>query len=255
MGEHELQTLILEVLRPLLEALLKARGLVAHVGSDQFIYWERGRPDKCLAPDIYVLYGVDQSRVIDSWRVWETDTVPRFALEVVTSDYRKDYEENIPLYEELGVDELILFDPFPGRNRIRFQIFRRTGAQNKSGRPGLIPVTSTDGDRVRSEVLKAWFVAAGANHDVRLRVGFDPNGAELLPTASEQAETANRKAAIARLEAGSAKEDAAALRHEAAVARDEANAAQQQAEAAERQVEEMRNWLTSRGIDPDDLPT
>ncbi len=37
MGEHELQRLIAELLRPLLERFLAERGIVAHAGADQFV--------------------------------------------------------------------------------------------------------------------------------------------------------------------------------------------------------------------------
>src|SRR5512133_1843539 len=84
LGEHELQTYILELLRPLLARLMAERGTVAHVGSDQFIYWEKYAPTECVAPDLYVLPGVRQSIAIETWKLWEQGGVaPSFALEVV----------------------------------------------------------------------------------------------------------------------------------------------------------------------------
>ena len=39
-GESIIQTLILEVLRPLVLRFLLSRGIKAFVGADQFIYWD-----------------------------------------------------------------------------------------------------------------------------------------------------------------------------------------------------------------------
>jgi len=73
MGEHELQTRMRELLRPLLARLLASRGLRAHAGSDHFIYSEKGNPRACVAPDLYVLPGGTQSRVIKTWKTWEDE--------------------------------------------------------------------------------------------------------------------------------------------------------------------------------------
>jgi hypothetical protein len=55
MGEHERQTNIRELLRPLLQRYLREKNILAHVGSDQFIYWDSSNPKECLSPDMYLL--------------------------------------------------------------------------------------------------------------------------------------------------------------------------------------------------------
>jgi len=177
-GEHELQTYILEFLRPLLERYLASIGMRAHVGSDQFIYWREFAPTCSVSPDIYVLPGVSQDIAIESWKVWETQVVPSFALEIVTSDYRKDYDESPKRYAELGVQELVIFDPFPGPQRTALQVFRQTP-------DGFQRIEKTSGDRVRSEVLGCFFRVVGDKHEVRLRVGLGTRGDELFPSLAE----------------------------------------------------------------------
>ena len=49
MGEHEIQRLIAELLRPLIDRFLVERRRPAHVGADQFIYWKEGTPTRRLA--------------------------------------------------------------------------------------------------------------------------------------------------------------------------------------------------------------
>ncbi len=150
MGEHELQRLIAEFLRPLLERWFAARSEVAHVGADQFFYWVEGDPTRRIAPDVYVVPGVAQNPPVASWKLWESSARPSFALEVVGQDIDKDYDDNPVLYAALGVRELVLFDPHAtsrSRRRLRWQVFRRL-----KGR-GLVRVEVSNGDRVQSKAL------------------------------------------------------------------------------------------------------
>jgi hypothetical protein len=189
-GEDSLQTFILETLRPLIAALLARRGEKAFVGSDQFIYWEQYNPSKVVAPDVYVLPGVAPNARVPVWKVWETHVVPSFALEIMSEDQRKDVEESPRRCAELGVRELIVFDPEPETRRdgIRFRVFRTVGKR------GLVLVEATNEDRVRSKVLDAWIRVVGRGLETRLRVGLGPKGEELLPTAEERAEAEARRA-------------------------------------------------------------
>jgi hypothetical protein len=190
MGEHEIQRLIAELLRPLLARFLAERDVLAHVGADQFIYWEEGNPAKRLAPDVYVLPGIDPAIAIRSWKTWETGVRPSWALEVVGTDTTKDYEDGPAAYAEMGVDEVLVFDPHATptrRSRIRFQLFRRLKKR------GLVRVEATQGDRVYSKVLGAWVRAVGHGDLVRLRVGLGVEGDELYPTEVE-AERAAKEA-------------------------------------------------------------
>jgi Putative restriction endonuclease len=183
MGEHELQRFIAELLRPLLARFLAERGVVAHAGADQFIYWAEGTPTKRIAPDVYVLPGVPQEIAIPSWKTWETGVAPSFVLEIAGDDYSKDYEDNPVLYDELGVDELVIFDPHarPGSRsrRVRWQVYRRLRGR------GLVRVEVSQSDRIRSKLLKAWLRSVGSGDEIRLRLALGTGGDELYPTEAE----------------------------------------------------------------------
>lgn len=187
MGEHELQTLIRELLRPLLAHFLATLGRVAHVGSDQFMYWRKHRPTDSLSPDIYVLSGVPQDLIIASWKVWEHDGIaPSFALEIVSNDWEKDYRDNPPKYGELGTDELVLFDPTAHAHgaprtpeRVTWQVYRRGGA-------GLECVERSSADRVRCESLDCWLRVVGPPTAPLLRVAVGAHGDDLFPTLEER---------------------------------------------------------------------
>src|SRR5262249_46826201 len=150
------QRLIMELLRPLLARFLAERHVNAKVGADQFIYFVKGDPFKRVAPDIYILPNVAQEIIIPSWKTWETGIVPSFALEVTGDSITKDYEDNPALYSELGVRELIIFDPHAkptSRRRVRWQVYRRQ--PNGS----LLRVKTSNGDRVHSKIIGAWLRA------------------------------------------------------------------------------------------------
>lgn len=181
-GEELLQRLILEVLRPLVERWLREQGRTALVGADQFIYWEQFNPRKALAPDVYVLDGVDPDTPVTAWKVWETGVVPSFCFESVSADRLKDYEEAPKRYAELGVEELVLFDPHAEESgsRVRWQVYRRSGTE-------LLRVEESDADRVRSDVLGCWLRQVGEGAVARVRLAVGEDGSELLPTDEERA--------------------------------------------------------------------
>jgi len=92
----------------------------AHIGSDQFIYWNARDPRVCLAPDVFVHLGGPDER-FDSWKVWERST-PELAVEILSEN--ENWEEKLERYHELGVRELVQFD-LTGRVRIWDRVARR----------------------------------------------------------------------------------------------------------------------------------
>jgi hypothetical protein len=148
-----------------------------------------------VAPDLYVLPGVAPGTRVRTWKkVWETGIVPSFALEVVSSDVDKDYVEAPRDYADLGVHELVIYDPDAGRapDRVRWQVYRRVA------RRGLVRVEADAGDRVRSRVLGCWLRVVGTGEDARLRVATGPQGDVLFPTRAEAAEARRKTAEHAR---------------------------------------------------------
>jgi Uma2 family endonuclease len=200
MGEGSLQRFVSDLFRVLLERWFASRGAPTFVGASQFIYWTQFNPKCSLAPDVFVLPGVKPGIKINSWKTWEHDVAPSFALEIVSQDdYLKDYRDGPPSYEAIGVQELVIFDP-EYRNapsdRLLFQVYRRLPKR------GLVRVEATNDDRVRSRVLGCHIRAVGADLDtVRLRLATGPKGDELFPTHEEAERNARLAADAARLAA------------------------------------------------------
>ena len=189
-GEDSLQTFIAEVFRPVLAALLASRRAKAFVGADQYNYWKQFEPTKCIAPHVYVLPGVDPGTRVRAWKVWETGTVPSFVLEIMSADQEKDVEASPRRCAELGVRELVVFDPEPETRRdgVRFRVFRRVASR------GLVLAEVSNGDRVRSRVLNCWLRSTGTGSLARLRIGLGPRGDDLLPTSEERARSEAERA-------------------------------------------------------------
>jgi Uma2 family endonuclease len=187
MGENSLQRFISELLRPLLEDYLAKQRGPTFVGADQYVGWDPDDPEKVLSPDVYVLPGVEPGEDFEFWKVWQTGIVPSFALEIVSKRKKKDYATVPPLYGELGVEELIIFDPRYKKRRgevFRFKVYR------KVARRGFVPVETTLADRVRSQALGCWLRVVGEGKAQRLRLASDPSGEVLVPTTREKAAVA-----------------------------------------------------------------
>jgi Uma2 family endonuclease len=222
MGESSLQRFISEQLRPEVEELLGERQGPTFVGADQYVGWDPDDGEKVLAPDIYILPGVEPGADFEFWKVWQTGIVPSFALEIVSKRKKKDYVTVPPLYGELGVEELVIFDPRSHRRRggLRFQVYRHVK------RRGFVRVDATDADRVRSRVLGCWLRVVGEGRTQRLRLALEPSGDALRPTARE------------RIEAHAAQAEARAAAEASKTAQAEARAAQ-----AEAEIERLRAEL------------
>lgn len=199
MGEDFLQRLIAEELRPLIARWFRSRRVRAFTGADQFLYWVEGDPTKRAAPDVYVLPKVDPGAVPASWQLWEVGP-PSFALEIVSRDVGKDYEDAPAEYAAMGAKELVIFDPGAtsrSRTRVRWQVYRRLA------RRGFVRVAQTTSDRVEVASLGCWLRAIGDGRDVRLRLGTGVDGGTLFLTEAEEEarRRAEAEAEVARLRA------------------------------------------------------
>lgn len=83
-----------------------------YVAGNLFIYYEQGNPESVVAPDVFVIFGVDnQDR--RSYKTWEEqDRTPDFVLEITSKTTRtKDQGAKKGIYAFLGVREYFQYDP------------------------------------------------------------------------------------------------------------------------------------------------
>ncbi len=196
MGESTLQRLMTELLRPLLARFLAAPGVRAFVGADQFIYWTKGDPKAVVAPDVYVMPGIDPDVAPRCWKLWEMGVAPSFALEIMAEENDvKDVVHAPQRHDELGTRELVVFDPYVevASGRTRFRVHRR----DETGK--LVVVEATNADRIRSVELGCFLRAVGQDHAMRLRLATGSEGETLFPTDGEARDA--ERAAREKLEA------------------------------------------------------
>ncbi|RKU31610.1 Uma2 family endonuclease [Candidatus Poribacteria bacterium] len=82
------------------------------VSGNMFMYYEEGDPKKSVAPDVFVVCGIEkkQRRI---YRIWEEGRSPDFILEVASpSTFPDDIGPKKDLYESvLKVKEYFIYDP------------------------------------------------------------------------------------------------------------------------------------------------
>ena len=95
-----------------------------YVSGDLLVYYEEGNPRVSVAPDAFVVFGV-QDRLRMSYKVWEEGKGPDFVLEVASPNTRREDVERKPgIYAGLGVREYFLFDPTGEHLSPRLQGYR-----------------------------------------------------------------------------------------------------------------------------------
>ncbi|WP_392483025.1 Uma2 family endonuclease [Nostoc sp. C110] len=83
-----------------------------YVAGNLFIYYEKGYPESVVAPDVFVVFGVE-NRDRRSYKTWEENNqTPNFILEITSKTTRsKDQGAKKGIYAFLGVREYFQYDP------------------------------------------------------------------------------------------------------------------------------------------------
>jgi Uma2 family endonuclease len=96
-----------------------------YVSGNLFIYYEQGNTKAVVAPDVFVVLGVDKKKRF-SYKTWEEqDKMPDFILEITSkSTASQDRGIKKGLYAYLGVKEYFQYDPTADYLRPCLQGFR-----------------------------------------------------------------------------------------------------------------------------------
>lgn len=107
-----------------------------YVSSNMFVYYEKGKRDKKVSPDVFICFGVTTQQR-KSYKVWENNGVAPFAAFEVTSESSRvsDQGSKRARYAQMGVQEYYLFDPLGEYLAGKFRAYRREGDE-------LLPVVS-----------------------------------------------------------------------------------------------------------------
>lgn len=167
--------------------------------GDSFFGWVKDEPLVRVSPDAYLLDDPPGRPYPKSWQTWlPGHRPPRWAVEVVSEDWKKDYEGNPAKYAQLGTRELVIFDPeapLEGASKVRvpLQVYRR-------GEDGAFVRTYRGDGPAWCEEIDAALVVQRDGGAVTLRIARDPDGKDIVPTA-EEAHAAAEEARAAAAEA------------------------------------------------------
>ena len=162
-----------------------------YVSGDLLIYYEEGNPRVSIAPDVFVVFGVEK-RQRPNYKLWEEGQAPAFVLEVASpSTWRDDLGWKRSVYARLGVREYWQHDPTGEHLPARLQGERLT----RSGYVRQPAATMPDGTlTLRSETLGLELRAA-PGREMRFQ---DPASGLDLPSYDEEAEARAAEAAARR---------------------------------------------------------
>ena len=211
MGQNPAQSKAIEVLFRSAPVRLAELGREdAFVGFDAFFAWVEAEPLVRVSPDLYVLPERPEPMPL-SFQTWrDGHEPPELAVEIVSSDWKKDYEDNPAKYAQLGVRELVIFDAAAmatrrPEERFVFQVYRRSV-------DGLLIEVYRGPGPAWSKTLDAFFVAvAGVDGWASVpRLSYDAAGRDLIPTLAEKVARERDEAARERDEERARREDAEA---------------------------------------------
>ena len=203
-----------------------------YVSGDLLIYYEEGNPKRCVAPDVFVVFGA-RDRERPSYKLWEEGKAPDFVLEITSpKTWRQDQGAKRKLYRRLGVREYWQYDPTREYLEPPLQ-----GLELVAGRYEELPKRELGEGK-----LALWSEVLG----LELRVVerglrfYDPRTGEELPDLTGTEDKRKEAEARVALEAAGRRREAAGRRREAAARRREA-AARQAAEARVAELEALLN--------------
>ena len=187
-----------------------------YVSGDLLIYYEEGDPRVSIAPDVFVVFGVEKRRR-PNYKLWEEGRAPAFVIEVASpSTWRDDLGWKRSVYARLGVREYWRYDPAGEHLPARLQGERLT----RAGYVRQPAETAPDGTLTLRSRTIGLELRAAPGREMRFR---DPATGQELRSHDEEAE--------GRLEAEARAADA-----EARAADAEARAADAEARLSELQA-------------------
>ena len=196
----EISRVFVQLLRRRIRELKLKR---SYVNGNTFFQWV---PDDLLvqiSPDACVLDSAPRP-LPSCFQTWLAGHLPpRFALEVVSEEWHKDYDANPPKYAMLGCRELVIYDPEHDQHRrtkerVAIQVYRRAA-------DGIFARAYAGDGPAYCETLDGWLVVP-ANGELLLRIARDAAGLDLVPTAEESETAAQEQAAVAQEQAAAAQE-------------------------------------------------
>ncbi|MCQ3979633.1 MAG: Uma2 family endonuclease [Anaerolineae bacterium] len=185
-GETDFHITVILYLRQALRHVFRQAEQI-YVAANMLFYFEEGNPAAFRSPDVFVVKGIPRhNRRV--YKLWEEKVAPCAIFEITSRSTRlEDLGTKRALYEMLGVQEYILFDPLDEYLSPRFQAFSLRGEYYQ-------PMALLPDGTLRSQELDVILQPEGNF----LRV-IDPNTGEAVPTLDEAVDLAYMEAERARI--------------------------------------------------------
>jgi hypothetical protein len=206
-----------------------------YVGVDSFIYYREEHPQKCVAPDVYVVLGVEKTPPRDSFYTWKEGAVPAAVFEFLSdSTANRDRYEKIRLYLiDIGVEEYFIHQPGL-KKPAELRGWRRSPSES------IVEIEPDAQGGLFSEQLNLWLRWMQLNR-VRLLRPYLPDGTPIT-TSMEEHHLRLEAQAIAVEAQEIAVEESERRREAETIARE----ATQRQRAAEAELERLRAQLANR---------
>jgi Uma2 family endonuclease len=188
MGETEFHIMVILYLFQALRHIFR-RAEKIYVAANMLFYYEEGNPAAVKSPDVFVVKGVPKHprRV---YKVWEEKVAPCIVFEISSRSTRlEDLGEKRALYEMLGVQEYVLFDPLDEYLSPRLQAFSLVGKYYQ-------PMSLSPDGTLHSHVLGITL----SPQEAMLQV-IDPLSGQPVPTLDEAVEMIDVEIQRAEVEA------------------------------------------------------
>lgn len=152
-----------------------------YVGLDNFIYYHEGDVTKCVAPDVYVVFGVAKYPLRRSFYTWSEGAVPVVVFEFLSdTTASQDRSEKVGVYlSDMGVSEYFVHQP-----DLREPFEFRGWCRDQSG--GIVEMFPDAAGVLFSEALNLYFQCEDHRQSqVRLLRPYLPDGTP-IPTSMEE---------------------------------------------------------------------
>ena len=152
-----------------------------YVGVDSFIYYREGDGEKFVAPDVYVVFGVEKVPPRKSFYTWEEGAVPAAVFEFLSdSTANRDRYEKVRLYLiDMGVEEYFIHQPDPER----LPEFR---GWHRSSSGGIVEMVPDAQGGLFSEALNLQLQWTDSVRHVRLLRPYLPDGTPITTSTEEE---------------------------------------------------------------------
>ena len=153
-----------------------------YIGVDNFIYYKEGDMSKVVAPDIYVVFGVDKYPQRRSFYTWSEGAVPIVVFEFLsdaTAD--KDRHEKVQVYlQDMSAQEYFIHQPEMDKPT-EFRGWQRMPSGD------IVEIEPDTEGGLFSEALNLWFRwEDNQNTQVRLMRPYLPDGTPIMTSMEEK---------------------------------------------------------------------